>query len=312
MNGPLVSVLMACRNNVPFVEEAVESVLAQDYGQVELVAIDDASTDDTATRLAALARRHPGRIRFLRNTGQRGIAAVRSQALSEARGQLIALLDGDDLWLPHKLTRQVALLERHPDACLVHGGYEAFSNATGEEVSWDSYDGPRDGFILRSLFCAGCFVMSGTVVLRREAMRARAIGFRDTGMLSYDDYWLYLVLSLDRPVVYEPTVGFRYRRHGGNLTEQLFAKNVHLARIRLLEQFVSAYPEAGGKLGPARRRGLAGHWLQAAAFELAAGRSRSSLRCVARAAGLSPGVTLRGVAGSARARLGSTGGTLRR
>ena len=96
MSDPLVSVLMACRNSVPFVGDAIDSVLAQGYPNIELVAVDDASDDATPDVLAGYARAHPAVVRTARNERQQGIPSVRRRALGMARGSLICVLDADD------------------------------------------------------------------------------------------------------------------------------------------------------------------------------------------------------------------------
>ena len=156
--------------------------------------------------------------------------------------------------------------------------------------------------VLRELWIRGCFVMSGTVMIRRSAMARRSVGFEDHGLLSYDDYFLYLALALDFPFAFIDEVFFRYRRHGGNLTEQLYADNVNVRRITLLRSFLARFPDARERLGPARRRGLARHWLDAATFERAAGHPARAARYALRAGASDPRAAATAVAGALRPR----------
>lgn len=116
---PLVSVIMPAYNAQAFLAQAVKSVLEQTYSHLELLVIDDGSTDGTA--------QHPAlqdmRIRVLRQENA-GPAAARNLGLTHARGELIAFIDADDLWLPGKLTAQVAYLQAHPDAQIVFGSFQ--------------------------------------------------------------------------------------------------------------------------------------------------------------------------------------------
>ena len=104
MTTPLVSVLMAARNAEAYVEEAIGSLLAQSWTHLELIVVDDGSTDSTNDRLAALAERDP-RIRILINETNLGLAASLNRAIDVARGDLLARMDADDIAVPDRLRR---------------------------------------------------------------------------------------------------------------------------------------------------------------------------------------------------------------
>jgi glycosyltransferase involved in cell wall biosynthesis len=256
---------MAARNHERYAADAATSVLEQDYEPLELIAIDDASDDATANVLEACAADAPaGRMRFVRHERQEGIAETRAHALSLARGELIGLLDSDDLWLPGKLGPQVDLLAAEPDVGLVHAEFEAFDGETGQTIPWGSRDWDREGDQLVELVRLGCFVMPGTTLMRREAIDRRGVGFENPGYPSYDDYLLFLTIALDWWIAHEQRTVMRYRRHPGNLTNVLFSGNLARARVKLLESFLERFPEARERLGAERRRTFA-HLLVAAA-----------------------------------------------
>ena len=108
---PLVSVVIPTYNRSSMLQEAVASVLDQDYRPLELIVVDDGSTDATVE----VVRGFGAAIRYLRQDRQ-GVSAARNAGIAAARGQLIALLDSDDLWLPHKLSRQIDFFGKHPAA----------------------------------------------------------------------------------------------------------------------------------------------------------------------------------------------------
>lgn len=254
---PLVSVLMAARNHAAFVGDAVASVLDQDYEPLELIAIDDASDDETADILEGCAAAAPrGRMLVVRHERQQGIAATRAHALRLARGDFIGLLDSDDLWLPGKVRPQVELLMAGPAVGLTHAAFEAFNSDTGEAVPWDPQWNLEDDQLVE-LVRQGCFVMTGTSLIRRAAIDTRGIGFVSLDYASYDDYLLFLTIALDWDFAYEPRTVMRYRRHQGNLTNVLFAENLARARLDLLAEFLRRFPEAGDRLGPEHRRTVA-------------------------------------------------------
>ncbi len=120
---PLVSVLTAFFNAEEFLQEAIESVLAQSYENWELLLIDDGSQDNSTAIARNFAVKHPEKIFYIEHDHHqnRGAAASRNVGLRIARGEYIAILDSDDVWLPHKLDRQVAILQAEPRATMVYG-----------------------------------------------------------------------------------------------------------------------------------------------------------------------------------------------
>lgn len=121
----LVSIIMPSYNTALYIKEAIQSVLNQTYENWELIIVDDCSTDNTDEVLSTIK---DDRIHYLKNEKNSGAALSRNKALREARGQWIAYLDSDDLWMPEKLEKQVAFMEKN--------GYE-FSYTNYEEIDMD-------------------------------------------------------------------------------------------------------------------------------------------------------------------------------
>lgn len=132
--GALVSVVVGFLNGERFIDEAVQGVLAQGYPEWELWLVNDGSTDGSAEIARRYAEQHPQRISLLEHPRRenRGVCASRNLALRHATGRYVALLDVDDIWLPQKLERQVAILEQHPDAGMVYGASQYWHGWTGE------------------------------------------------------------------------------------------------------------------------------------------------------------------------------------
>jgi len=141
-NEPTVSVVIIFYNSKPFLEEAVQSVLDQTYSAWELLLVDDGSTDSSSAIARSFQQRYPRKIRYLEHAGHqnRGMSASRNHGIRMARGRYIALLDSDDVWLPEKLEREVALLENHPDVGMVYGPSQYWSEWTGEPGAQDFID----------------------------------------------------------------------------------------------------------------------------------------------------------------------------
>jgi glycosyltransferase involved in cell wall biosynthesis len=120
---PEVTVVIPTYNRVRFVGRAIRSALAQTYSDIEVVVVDDGSTDDTQTQIESLAQADE-RVRYLRHEANRGAQAARNTGIRAARGRYIALLDSDDEWLPNKLATQMAVFEQGPSNLgVVHCGY---------------------------------------------------------------------------------------------------------------------------------------------------------------------------------------------
>lgn len=122
---PLVSVIIIFFNakKENFFEEAIESIFAQTYDNWELVLADDGSTDESCAIAQQYAEQYPQKVRYVEHEGHqnRGMSATRNLGIRHAKGEYIAFLDADDVWLPHKLEQQVPLLAAHPEAAMLYG-----------------------------------------------------------------------------------------------------------------------------------------------------------------------------------------------
>jgi glycosyltransferase involved in cell wall biosynthesis len=134
--SPRVSVVLIGYNDARFLQAAIDSVLAQRFTDWELILVDDGSTDDSPAIARQACAQHPQQIRYLEHAGHanRGAAASRNLGIEHASGEFIAFLDSDDVWLPDKLSDQVALLEQHPEVGMV----------AGVHTRWESWAGKPD------------------------------------------------------------------------------------------------------------------------------------------------------------------------
>ena len=118
---PLVSSIIIFLNAEKYIIEAIESIFAQTYQHWELLLVDDGSTDDSTAIAQSYAQKYPDRVHYLEHEGHqnRGMSATRNLGIANAQGEFIALLDADDIWLPHKLERQAAAFNTCPQAGMV-------------------------------------------------------------------------------------------------------------------------------------------------------------------------------------------------
>lgn len=284
---------MAAHDAAEFIGPAIASVLRQTYPSVELVIVDDASTDGTVDVVSGYVATAPERIRLVRLTENSGPCHARNIALAHASGELICWLDDDDLWEESKVERQVSLLLDRDEFGLVYTYFDAFDSDTGSVLRWP--DGRRDieGDILGSLFVVGCFIGSLTVMFRRTALETRAFRLREREFSFGDDYYLWLTIALDWQVARIPEVLARYRRHAGNESTRISRENVHLQRLALMEEFLDEFPDARERLGRRRREAFALVLSLAADFEGHRGRGGAANRLWLRAFREDPLLALR-------------------
>jgi glycosyltransferase involved in cell wall biosynthesis len=218
---PVVSVVIPTFNRRPMVGEAVESVLAQTYGDFELIVVDDGSTDDTGCELAKFG----DRLRYFA-TENRGAAAARNFGVRQARGRYVAFLDSDDLWRPRKLQVQVGYMEERPEIKVcqteeiwIRNGVRVNPKAVHRKPSGDIF--------LRSL--ERCLVSPSAVLLTRELFKELG-GFDESFPVCEDyDLWLRLAVKYPVPLIAEPLV----IKRGGH-ADQLSSSVWGMDRYRIL------------------------------------------------------------------------------
>lgn len=204
----LISVVMPCYNAAPFVEEAIECVMQQSYPHVELIVIDDGSTDESVQIIAALAARYPDRITVLHQTNS-GPYNARNHGLTHARGNFIAFLDADDTWHPDALNRMhAAMIESQADVA-----YCGWQNVGEAAVNTQPHIPPN--YVesdAAALFLQSCPWPINGVLLRRQLVDAlRGFSERLPTAMDYD-LWLRM-LAAQPTVVQVPEVLAFYRRY---------------------------------------------------------------------------------------------------
>lgn len=218
MAPPLISVLLPVHNRADRVAGAVASVLAQDHPRVELIAIDDGSTDGTAAVLEAFG---PRLVRL--HQPRRGAYAARNLGLRHAQGALVAFIDSDDRWLPGRLACQLPLLDAS-DVGLVFGDavlidHRGPTSVRGRLTAFQITP-PRRGWVAPH-FAYGNFVPMSSVLVRRPCLEDVG-GFAETPPLSAD-YLAWYRISLRHRLDYVPAPVFEYAVSPDGLSRDLVA-----------------------------------------------------------------------------------------
>ncbi len=248
---PTVTVIMPAYNVASFIGEAIESVLAQTLAEWTLVVVDDGSTDATPDVVIGYA---DARISLL-TVEHSGLPAVaRNHGLASSDSRYVALLDGDDLWRPQKLERQLALIESRPEVGLVHTGFEQLRDGVLEPYVLPP-GVPGSGSQFERL-AAGNDIANSSVLLRRELLTRHGFFDEDPRLRGTEDFELWMRLSphttfarIDEPLLV-------YRIHPANLGQ---GEQMGLGYVAAMEKMEQLHPDLVAGLGPPYWRMLGYH-----------------------------------------------------
>jgi glycosyltransferase involved in cell wall biosynthesis len=253
----MVSVVIPSYNYGRFVTEAVDSAINQTYRPLEVIVVDDGSTDDTRQRLAP----YLDRIRYVYQANK-GLSAARNTGIRHAQGQWVAFLDADDVWHPDKIGVQLGV-----------AGIDATVGLVGSPPCTDMPTALPDHPATRALgvrdFLFGVPIAPSAVLVRRKALEL--VGGFDETLSSVEDRDIWLRLSVAVRCLQVSTPCWRYREHPGQMSRN--AQRMFDNYLRVLTGFFSAHPECVRD----RRSAFACMHLDAAHCFFAEGRRARSL-----------------------------------
>lgn len=225
-----VSVIIATYNRAEYIEEAIRSVLFQSYKDIEIIVVDDGSTDNTKKLLDFYIRMKGVRYIYQKNAGS---VQARDNGIRNAKGKYIAILDSDDVWCDqYKLQKQVEFLEEHPDYVLVGGSLRKI-NEDGKEIA--QYTHPeKDEDIRETMFFNNMFAHSA-VVYRKDAWEA--VG----GYCNAEDWNLWFKLGKIGKM-YNFLDYFIYYLEGSQNTSRKNIRKNLLVDIELRKKYRNDYP----------------------------------------------------------------------
>lgn len=223
MKDKLVSVCIGAYNQKNFIRECVDSALAQTWPHKEVVVVDDASTDGTREILQS----YGDAIRLLLRDTNSGICPItRNQAAAAARGDYVAFLDSDDVWVPEKLAKQVVFMEAHPDVPLCHtlcNVIDERSRVVG--IRHGAGVVPETGMIFERLL-EHCWVTISTVMVRKSLFDE--VGwFNPNAPYGYlgEDHEFFLRVARRHPIGLVPEVLAGFRKAGQGITAKNWQAN---------------------------------------------------------------------------------------
>jgi glycosyltransferase involved in cell wall biosynthesis len=229
---PLVSVIIPCYNCAAFLQDAVSSALDQSYTEVEVVVVDDGSTDCSPE----IAQRFP--VRYMRQQNA-GLSVARNVGIRQSKGSYLVFLDADDRLKPEAIDVGLHVLAQRPD-CAMSVGDHCFISEDGSFKA-NSRKVCLSAFHYEALLESNFIEMISTVLFRRSVLIE--VGGFDTGLRGAEDYDLYLRIARSYPICSHPAVVAEYRKHESNLSHNSeLMLTMTLRVLRREAQFIQTDP----------------------------------------------------------------------
>lgn len=224
---PKISAVIPAYNGASrFLEDAIRSVLAQTWPNLDLIIVDDASTDDTARIVLKFPR-----VRYFRRATNGGQAAARNDGARLADGEFLAFLDQDDLWEPECMEACLSALHENPDAAVVHADGHQISE-TNEILEYDA--AMKDHFTVTQILRGGHDVATSGSLFRKVCFDA--VGGYDPVLTIWEDIDLAIRLYQRYPIAYLPKPFYRHRLYSRNASRDIPSERALQARRYFLEK----------------------------------------------------------------------------
>lgn len=258
----MITAIIPAYNGVSrYLEQAIRSVLAQHYQAVELIIVDDASTDDTAHLVGQFPK-----VRYVRRAVNGGQAAARNEGARLAEGEFLAFLDQDDLWEPTFLQEMMAEALARPDAAVIHAdGFQI--NESNQILEYDA--AMKHMASITQMLRGGHDVATSGSLFRKACFDA--VGGYDEQLSIWEDIDLAIRLYQRFPVIHLPKPLYRHRLYGHNASRDIPSERALLGRRRFLEKHEAACPP-GIELARALRSDWSRYYGDLGKYHVAAGR----------------------------------------
>ncbi len=228
MSAPIVSVVLPVYNGEAFLREAVDSILTQTLRELELLVVDDFSTD-SSRRIAEDFAQRDERVKVITNAQGKGLVGALNTGLAAAAGTYIARMDADDVSLPHRLQRQVDFMESHPRV----GVCGAWFHIMGSETVIRH---PEDHDDIKIRMLGHCSLTHPAVMLRKSVLEKHQLRYDEAFREAAEDYHLWIRLAAVTELANVPEILLEYRAHGAQASQQTAQRLIARSRqIRLMQ-----------------------------------------------------------------------------
>lgn len=231
-NSPLVSIVIPSYNHAAFVNETIQSVIDQGYKNIELIIIDDGSSDNSVeviNRLISICEKRFIRFEF-RHRANKGLCATLNEALAWCEGEFFAPIASDDILKPYKTSIQVDYLQKNPTSIGVFGGIEVLYEGTGGSKSIVKH---AKKYRFKNIFLHEHVLPAPTQLLRLDSVK-KIGGYKEELMIEDWSMWLFLTQNGDT-LDYIDIVFSSYRQHQGNTSSQF--DKMQLGRLQVVNMF---------------------------------------------------------------------------
>lgn len=238
-SSPRISVIMPVYNTGKYIAEAIESILNQTFTDIELIIINDCSTDRTPEIIAEYALKDQ-RIRFINNPQNSGPAKSRNDGILQSHGEYIALMDADDISHPNRLEKQVAYLDHHPEVMVLGSSVQKIDPAGNPLEVWRL---PVEDKIIRwhILYRNSRIYCNPTVMIRRDLFSI--VSMYNEAIRHYEDFELWTRLFTHKEITLAnlPALLLKYRVHSTSITANFSAdqaSGTRQLRANILSEFL--------------------------------------------------------------------------
>ncbi len=233
---------MPCFNHAQFVVESAKGILGQTQADLELIIVDDCSSDNSWEAIEGMAAKD-SRVKVIRHVQNQGASKSRNDGLRAAGGEFIGFCDADDVWEPQKLRRQVNLLEENPDHDVAYCDtiiIDENGSPTGQRFS-ELFPVPktRSGWLFRELVVRN-FINMQSVLMRKECVES--VGYFDEGIKWVEDWWYWVRLSHHHHFLYSKEPLAKYRVHGRS-TNRVQKRSCCVNRFKVYRRILQQYTD---------------------------------------------------------------------
>lgn len=258
---PLVSIVAVCYNQAAFVEETLDSILAQTYANIELIIVDDASKDDSVSIINDWIKKNKSLCNFIVHKNNQGTCKTLNESLKLVKGKYFQGFACDDIMMPTKIEEQVRFLENNMDHIAVCSNAEVIdknSKTLKKQHFNDDFVFPEPGKVFDAVLNGHkgywSVVHSPTVLLRKDVFDV--VGYYPEDILQ-EDFYMWLKISALFKIGYYPHITIKYRQHEKSMSQNpQFTDRIHVDILKVCKLFLDEFPNKENQIILVQKRRL--------------------------------------------------------